>query len=317
MGSRGSGYKREQREEEPWWAQQDAERQANSKSDADRQQSGSNIEHIVGPDGTGYLVDTVTGEMWRDTEVQPSKKPPEPEPQSEPERREPEETQESTNPDPFSQERKDNALWTKDKKKVDSVLRQSAGDLYPNFDKATKDAFSSYTGSGYVSINSALGNDTVGDGYLKNKIDRLTEALDKAELPVDMWLQRGVRDNVAKIMFGSGFSVDSIQQMIDNGTIIDNKPFMSTAGAKGEGFNGSVVLNIYAPKGTKAIYAEPFSTYGGGQKSGWDGKSGQSHYSSEFEVIVQRGAQLRPLKVSENNGHMYIDMEIIGFKYDK
>ncbi len=103
--------------------------------------------------------------------------------------------------------------------------------------------------------------------------------------------------------------------MIDNGTIIDNKPFMSTSGAKGSGFtNKPVILNIYAPKGTKAIYAEPFAALGGG-KSSWDGKSGQMYLSGEFEVIVQRGAQLRPLKVTQDSKHVYVDVQIEGFNY--
>ena len=147
MGSRGSGYERRRRNnggpppEDDWWKQQDAEKVEEEKKQAEEaKQSGSKIEHIVGPDGTGYLVDSETGEMWRDTEEQPSKKQPEPEPErKEPERREPEE--ENANSDPFSQERKDNALWTTDKKKVDDALRKSSGDLYPTFDKATKDAF--------------------------------------------------------------------------------------------------------------------------------------------------------------------------------
>ena len=313
MGSRGSDFERKHgnNQDENWWAQQDADKVAEEKKA--EQKSGQHIDHIVGPNGTGYFVDTDTGEMWRDTEPQPSKNPKEPEP--EPERREPEKQPESTNSDPFSQERKDNALWTNDKRKVDNALRKSSGDLYPTFDKATKDAFQSYTGSGYVSINSALAHDTVGDGYLKNKVDRLTKALDKSELPVDMWVQRGISPSVAKSMFGNGYNASSIQQMIDNGTIIGNKPFMSTSAAKGSGFTSNdVILNVYAPKGTKGIYAEPFAVHGNG-KADWDGKSGQVYFSGEFEVIIQRGAQLRPLKVTESNGKTYVDMEITGFKY--
>ena len=219
---------------------------------------------------------------------------------------------------PFSQGRKDNALWTTDKKQVDNVLRKVSGDLYKTFDSETKSAFESYTGSGYQTTNSALADGTVGDGYLKNRVDRLTEAISKAELPIDMWLQRGISGHVADSMFEGDYSLGHIQQMIDTGTIINNKPFMSASGVKGAGFtHNPVILNLYAPKGTKAIYAEPFAVHGLGGHSGWDGESGQDYFGSEFEVLIQRGAQLRPLKVTKGkNGTIYVDAEILGFKYD-
>ena len=267
--------------------------------------NGNNIDHIVGPDGTSYLVNLDTGEMWREGETPPSQK--EPEKPYQPG---------SMTGDKFSQDRKDKALWTTDKSLADSILRPSAGAIYPTFDKDTKMAFSSYTAGGYGPMNSALAHGNKGNEKTALKIDKMTEALDKSELPVDMWVQRGIGKSVATNMFGENFSVASIQKMIANGDIVHNKPFMSTAAAKGFGFtNKPVILNLYAPKGTKGIYAEPFSSCGGG-KTNWDGKSDQMYLSSEFEVIIQRGAQLRPLKVTEgSDGVLYVDMQIEGFKY--
>lgn len=101
-----------------------------------------------------------------------------------------------------------------------------------------------------------------------------------------------------------------------------NKPFMSTAHTKGYGFVGSgednvstsFVYNIYCPKGTKGIYAEPYSAFGTSNYS-WDGKSGAHHLGSELEVILQRGTRFRVTKVSReyNNGsyRWFVDIEVI------
>lgn len=106
-----------------------------------------------------------------------------------------------------------------------------------------------------------------------------------------------------------------------------NKPFMSTAHTKGYGFVGdgekdvtsSFVYNIYCPKGTKGIYAEPYSRFGSLRSDGynWDGKSGAHHFGSakELEVILQRRTKFRILKVERkyNNGayRWFVDIEVI------
>ena len=106
-----------------------------------------------------------------------------------------------------------------------------------------------------------------------------------------------------------------------------NKPFMSTAHTKGYGFVGngeddvtsSFVYNIYCPKGTKGIYTEPYSNYGGLGCKGyeWDGKEGAHSYgaSMELEVLLQRGTKFRVTKVQRqyNNGayRWFIDIEVI------
>jgi hypothetical protein len=59
------------------------------------------------------------------------------------------------------------------------------------------------------------------------------------------------------------------------------------------------------------MYAEPFSAFGEGAKRSWDGISSQSTFSSEAEMIVQRGTKLRITKAEKTNGTIYVDMEII------
>ena len=216
----------------------------------------------------------------------------------------------------FSQERKDNALWTSDKGAVDAVLRDVTGQQWQNFDKETKDALSSYTLNGYKAINKSLAEGRSSSRQTQNKIDKMTEAIDKCELPQDMWLQRGLKKDVAEAMFGS-MSVEAIQSMIDNNQTITNLPFMSCGSAKGSGMTHKpVIMNIFAPKGTKAIYAEPFSMLGNGFGPYWDGMKGQTSYSGEFETIIQRGSILRPTKATEKGGVIYVDVEIVGQVHD-
>ena len=71
-------------------------------------------------------------------------------------------------------------------------------------------------------------------------------------------------------------------------------------------------MNIYAPKGTKAIYAEPFSHYGDGQKLKWDGIAKQHSFGHEDEIIFQQGTKMRITKVEVTGGTIFLDLDVIG-----
>lgn len=77
-------------------------------------------------------------------------------------------------------------------------------------------------------------------------------------------------------------------------------------------------MKIYAPKGTRGIYAEPYSHYGDGYYGTdgfkWDGTSRQkAGYSpgGEIEFILQRGTKFRILNVRKSGSRFYVDVEII------
>ena len=115
---------------------------------------------------------------------------------------------------------------------------------------------------------------------------------------------------------------DQLQKFVGKGGRQYN--FISTGVAKGKGFSGDVICNIYAPKGTKMIYAEPFSFYSGANYSTssstkfWDGKEKQTTFGYESEMIIQRGAYYRITKIEKTYGTTYIDMEVVLDKgYDK
>lgn len=86
--------------------------------------------------------------------------------------------------------------------------------------------------------------------------------------------------------------------------------FTSTGVAKGTGLNGDVIMNIYAPQGTKMMYAEPFSASGNGDGKSWNGISQQSTFDQESEMIIQRGASYKITKIEKTSSKIFIDVEV-------
>lgn len=242
--------------------------------------------------------------------------------------------------DAYSQDRKNMAHWYTNanggNKAADQAYRPKAGEVWRNASKAEKDAAYEYTRS-YHKFNEPLrgieygtnkylgvGNvdlDQIGVSYagfkpgeVRKQIDALTSIIDKSAYDDDIWLQRGVRYSGMDKFFG----VDPNDFFLSEpelaakllGTTPTEYGFMSTATAKGKGFSGDMILNIYAPRGTKMIYAEPFSAFGSGGKS-WDGISSASYIGGESEMLLQRGTKFRVTKVEKSHGQWYVDLEVI------
>ena len=172
-----------------------------------------------------------------------------------------------------------------------------------------------------------IGNKKVSLNYegAGDEIRKMTTLIDKSEYDFDIWLQRGCGSEAIDSMLGiTGFSSmtnEQLQKFVGKGGRQYN--FISAGVAKGKGFSGEVICNIYAPKGTKMIYAEPFSYYSGADydTSGfddWDGTKKQSTFGGESEMIIQRGAYYRITKIEKSGYTTYIDMEVVLDKgYDK
>ena len=157
-------------------------------------------------------------------------------------------------------------------------------------------------------------------------ITGLTKGIDKTSLPESVYLVRGSDYNgFAGMIEGDLFSFDDAQRLLNGsvsdikkaleGQVIQNHAFTSTGIAKGTGFSGNVNYHIYAPQGTRAIYAEPQSFFG--DTVGSDAKlykPGQSYSSvgGEAEVIVQRGTKFRITNINKDSyGNLNVEMEII------
>lgn len=139
-----------------------------------------------------------------------------------------------------------------------------------------QDAIYGYTVS-YHNINEPLrgltyyGSQTSAQLGLQ-RIPLIEGIINKSSYNFDMWLQRGDK-LVALKKFGlANFSTATdaeIKALI--GATGTEGAFWSLEVAKGTGFSGDVIFNIYAPRGTKMMYCEPFSGFGNGSGRNWDG----------------------------------------------
>jgi hypothetical protein len=252
--------------------------------------------------------------------------------------------------DAFSQARKDAAYWFTDRnggaEAADKVLRDKCGQVWRNATKGEKDSAYRYTHT-YSCYNEPLrgieygtskfvgvGNvdmDTIGMSYqgykrgeVKKWIDDLTDIIDKSSYDHDMWFQRGCRYRGMDKFFNidpNDFDNLTVDQMRAKllGTTPTEYAFMSTGIARGKGLNTSgtgITLNIYAPKGTKMMYLEPFSYYSGASydTKNWDGIKAQSHVGGEAEMLFQRNTKFRVTKVEKNGSRWFIDLDVISQK---
>lgn len=220
--------------------------------------------------------------------------------------------------DQFSQSRKDNAVWDKGNgAKADKALIDTASKQWIAATEKEKDFTYEYTHH-YCDVNEPLQGRKYDNYQTKErfieKVNNITSYIEKNELPTDMWFTRGddgMKVIESRIKFAGGSMPNNLQDLV--GMEMQEGGFMSTGSRKGKGFNTrSVIMNIYAPKGTKAAYVEPFSAFGCGDKRSWDGVSRFSTYSSEHETLFQRGTRMRIIKVYEEGGKTYIDCEVIG-----
>lgn len=221
---------------------------------------------------------------------------------------------------PYSNARKDIAVWAQDTLEADNILRGTCGKIWQGATEKQKDAIFGYTQE-YHPINEPLrGLQYIGSPAKTqrglDRIPHITDIIDKSSYSFDIWLQRG-DDMVALKKFGLANYNSASDTEVYNlvGAIGDEGAFWSSGVAKGKGFGGDIIFNIYAPRGTKMMYCEPFSDYGHGDKRSWDGVSSQSSFGYESEILLQRGTKLRITKVQKSGGQWYIDVEVISQNY--
>lgn len=240
--------------------------------------------------------------------------------------------------DAFSQERKDAAIWAKTTKEADDVLRDICGEVWRTSPPIQKNAIYDYTQS-YHKFNEPLrgieygsekflgvGNvdlDQIGVSYqgwkpgqMRKEINAMTDIISKSTYKEDFWLQRGCRFkgmdkffNVPMDRLQSATQAE-LEQLLLNTTPTEYG-FCSCGVAKGKGFSGDIILNIYAPSGTQMMYVEPFSAFGNGGGKNWDGIAKQGSFGQESEIILQQGTKFRVTKVEKTPGMIYIDLEVI------
>lgn len=240
--------------------------------------------------------------------------------------------------DAFSQERKDAAIWAKTTKEADDVLRDTCGEVWRTSPPIQKNAIYDYTQS-YHKFNEPLrgieygsekflgvGNvdlDQIGVSYqgwkpgqMRKEINAMTDIISKSTYKEDFWLQRGCRFKGMDKFFNVPMdrlqraTQAELEQLLLNTTPTEYG-FCSCGVAKGKGFSGDIILNIYAPSGTQMMYVEPFSAFGNGGGKNWDGIAKQGSFGQESEIILQQGTKFRVTKVEKTPGMIYIDLEVI------
>ena len=236
----------------------------------------------------------------------------------------------------YTQARKDAALWAKSTRAADDRLREVCGQVWQGASRSERHAIYDYT-SGSGKFNRPLSGfekpySMPGSGweqkYFKgpgqvwidyegagDEIREMTELISRSTYEFDVWLQRGGAATEMDSLLGlapgtfKSMSEAELQQFID--ATGRRTAFTSTGVAKGKGFSGDVIMNVYAPSGTQMMYAEPFSAYGNGGGSGWNGISPQSSFGSESEMIIQRGAYFQITKIERSgSGTIFVDMEV-------
>lgn len=231
----------------------------------------------------------------------------------------------------YSKKAKDDAYWFDKKEDADKLLRPDLEKTWEQMSPAERFAAYDYT-NGSGGFNRPLRGYECSWGNFKgvgnvdlnyedkgSGIDLLTSAINKSKSKHDIWIQRGVSTNGAESFLG--LSPGQINKLAEDSLknellmkVVKDEAFLSCSPAKGGGFTDRVILNLFAPKGTNMIYAEPFSHYAGQNVGGfnWNGKDKQSWFGGEFEIIVQRGSSYRITEVTKDvYGTTYIDLDII------
>ena len=222
----------------------------------------------------------------------------------------------------ITQERRDKALWDKrGGSAANNVLHDEAGKAWLAASEAEKDSIYGYTSS-YCFINEPLqGRHYIGTTSrrkFENAVNNITSYINRSEVPADMWFQRGdsgLDAVLSRIKFAGGTPPTDVYNNLSKlvGMEMQEGGFMSVGSSKGKGLHlDSVCINIFAPKGTKAAYVEPFSAFGKGWERNWDGKQKFTHFGSEQETIFQRGTRMKIVRAYKDNGTIYLDVDIIG-----
>lgn len=218
--------------------------------------------------------------------------------------------------DAYSQARKDAAVWAKNTKDADDILRAKCGEVWRNATDEEKNAIFGYTSS-YHNINEPLRGLTyygsAADTQLGlDRIPLMESIINKSYYDKDIWLQRGGgMVELKKYGLSNYASATDAEIMALVGKEGTEGAFTSAGVAKGKGLGGNVITNIYAPRGTKMMYAEPYSSFGNGSGRSWDGIAKQSTFGSESKIILQRGTTFRVTKVEKSGNTWYIDVEVI------
>lgn len=223
----------------------------------------------------------------------------------------------------YTDDRKRNAFTTSVPEEADELLRSKSGAVWQTLDDRSKKALADYTGSFYMEINGDCRNGKF-SRYTAQTVNRMTEAITQSKLDRDMYLYRGIGAKALASMVHVDYrTLKTMSPESLVGRVLKDEGFMSCGTAAETGFDHKdVQFKLYAPAGTEALYAEPFSENGDGDGVRWDGhradgRSRQSSFSSEFETILNRGTSFQITSAKMNGNRYEIEAQIVGQEYKR
>ncbi len=204
------------------------------------------------------------------------------------------------NPDNvYSASAKNKAKWFKSYESAVNYFGDMK-EIYNKIGAKDMEYVKDYTSS-YSFINEPLRNKKyIGSGKKEKFVEAvkgMTNAIDKSTLKEGIWVQRGVNElNINGVNLSYNATTEDLNNLI--GKSFEDQGFYSASAHKGASFglSKSVVINTYAPKGTKALYVNPISYFSGG---------------SENEIILQRGYSYKITKAYKSNGKIFLDAEVV------
>lgn len=215
-----------------------------------------------------------------------------------------------------------------DRKKADTAFRPLTETAWPKLTAGERQAAFHYTeGSG--AFNRPLrGYDGSWDRFVgvgKVPLDNegagtmirdLQGAVAKVDLPADTWLFRGSDQQSLAGLLGIDKSkiipsnVDALNRKFA-GNDVNDLAFFSTGVSADAGFNDKVAYEVFAPKGTHGLYAEPFSRYGATNNTGdWDGRETSSVVGTEAEMILPAGTWFKVIEIKLIDGKISVKLEV-------
>lgn len=229
--------------------------------------------------------------------------------------------------DTRTQERKDAAKWFKNDTDANDFYFEETNTKaqWLAASAEEKKALHQYTaGSSYITeplraIKGYYHYYTSRKDESERDVEQMTNIISRCYCTHDIWIKRDEGAWCAEYRWGiPDLSVYERNPSALVGRIGVDESFMSCGNNKSTYFGSKpVILNIYCPKQTRLIYAEPFSEFGGKHDNGiykpgksWDGSS-KPLTTHENEIILQRGTKFRITKAEYKSGQWYIDCEVL------
>lgn len=226
-----------------------------------------------------------------------------------------------------TKKRKDEAKWFKNDDDANDFYfdETNTKEQWLAASAAEKKALHQYTaGSSYITeplraIKGYYHYYTSRKDESERDVEQMTNIISRCYCTHDIWIKRDEGAWCSEYRWGiPDLSVYESNPSALVGRIGVDESFMSCGNNKSTYFGKKpVILNIYCPKQTRLIYAEPFSDFGlwhddGTYKPGknWNGSSKPTS-TQENEIILQRGTKFRITKAEYKSGQWYIDCEVL------